>query len=134
MKNSEIINSMRVGDICGKQILAAMKKKGLIYDYSPWGYLEGVWCGYKEDENYTYRNLYETFPHGNAPKEGVDIIFENENDFRNLNCGGNITYMGCRFSTKYLSGCFKPYLELVEKYGNREKEVNYSMSLWGGLM
>jgi hypothetical protein len=69
MKNKEILAKMPVGGIVPKRVLAAMKRKGLIYDYSHWGYLESAMIWYKEmwngreESNYVFIHL---FPNANA--------------------------------------------------------------------
>lgn len=104
MRNADILSKAVVGEIIdNKQILAAMKKKGLIVDYSPWGYLESGRDKF---------GCLEYFPNGER----------------------EIEYMGCKFSTKYLDGCFSAYLQLVEKNGSREREVNPRMCLFGAII
>ena len=52
MKNQEYVDRLPIGEVvCKKQVLAAMKKKGLIEDYSWWGYLE-------------YESAYNPLPKG----------------------------------------------------------------------
>ena len=65
MKNKEILAEMPVGGIVPKRVLAAMKRKGLIYGYSHWGYLESARIQYKEEDDSWYRYI-ELFPKGNA--------------------------------------------------------------------
>lgn len=136
MTNKEILAQMPAGEIVPKRILAAMKRKGLIFDYSPWGYLESariwykeVWNG-KEESNYVCREL---FSEANAhdlefsdfhPGLSFEEIIEKFS-------GRDISYLGFTFTTKYLSGCFQPYL--VKTGPKTEKTVNRSMSLWGAI-
>jgi len=133
MKIADIINGLKVGQvITNKRLLSVLKRKGLIYDYSQWGYLESCWVVKPaESDGYRYRHLGYLF-NGNAPKDTNCVYCETENEFDNLT-PNEIEYMGCRFRTKYLSGCFNAYLELVSKNGDSQKEVNQTMSLWGAV-
>ena len=116
MTNKEIVNNLPIGEVVPKRVLAAMKRKGLIYDYSPWGYLENcrVWYTeeYKGKEIHDYAMLH-VFPDGNSPKEYdlesnlssySEVIDKFGSDW------GKIEYLGHFFERKYLSGCFSPYL------------------------
>ena len=130
MTNKEILERMPCGEIVlSKQVLAALKRKGLIYDYSYWGYLESARISYVDpDDRWHY--YVELFPKGNA-KEANDFVGTSE-ELREKFFGGDISYLGFTFSYKYLSGCFKPYL--VKTSPRTEKTVNRSMSLWGAII
>lgn len=139
MTNKEILERMPIGEVVPKRILSAMKRKGLIFDYSPWGYLESariwykeMWEG-KEESNYVCREL---FPAANAhdldssnhhPGLSREEIIEKYG-------GGQIEYLGYTFDTKYLSGCFKPYLVKTGPKTSETKTVKRSISFWGAIM
>lgn len=135
MKINEILARTKVGAIVtDKRVLSGMKYRGLIFGYSQWGYLESAKMGYKDSDGYRDAYYCELFPKGNAPKE-YDTEFDSIADvFAHIGKGGEIEYKGCKFRTKYLDGCFNPYLQLVEKCGCREVEVNPRMSLWGKVI
>ena len=61
MTNKEILAKMPIGEIVPKRILAAMKRKGLIFDYSFWGYLESARISYKDPDDSWHRYV-ELFP------------------------------------------------------------------------
>ena len=128
MTNKEILAKMPVGEIVPKRILAAMKRKGLIYDYSWWGYLESARISFKDPDD-AWHKYVELFPNGNA-KEADDFLGTSEELWDKFG-HGEINYLGFTFDTKYLSGCFKPYL--VKTGPKTEKTVNRSMSLWGAI-
>ena len=129
MKNKEILAKMPVGGIVPKRVLAAMKRKGLIYDYSQWGYLESARISYK-DEDDSWHRYVELFPNGNA--RDADSFVGTSGELREKFIGGRLEYMGFQFDTKYLDGCFKPYLiKTGPKNGN---EVNHKMCLWGAII
>jgi len=137
MTNKEFLAVAKVGSIINnKRILAALKKRGLIFGYSEWGYLESCKVRYKDEwdgKPTTEREYIEVFPKGNA-RECESSLFESREKMWGFIGNGKITYMGCELSTKYLDGCFQPYLQLVAKNGSREKEVNPRMSLWGQVI
>jgi len=136
MTNKEILAKMPVGEVVPKRVLAAMKRKGLIFDYSSFGYLENCRIWYKEEwkgrEISDYVMLH-IFPNGKSVKEydtesnlsRSEIHEEFGSDW------GEINYLGFTFEVKYLSGCFSPYL--IKKGPKTEKVVNRSMCLWGAI-
>lgn len=139
MTNKEILENMKVGDIVTSgQLLSSLKKKGLISDYSEYGYLEAFKVHYRRERDdmteWEY-DLIELFPLGNA-QEMKDRHFESRGSMGlAIHPNGiSIEYMGCEFYTKYLSGCFKPYLQLTSKFGDRKKTSHPSMSMWGSIM
>lgn len=129
MTNKEILALMPCGEIVPRRILAAMKRKGLIYDYSWWGYLESARISYKDPDD-SWHYYVELFPNGNAKE--ADNFVGTSDELRKKFFGGDIVYQGYTFSTKYLSGCFQPYL--VKTGPKTEKTVNRSMSLWGAIV
>ena len=131
MTNKEILAAMPCGEIVSsKRILAALKRKGLIYDYSPWGYLESARISYKDTDD-SWHYYLKLFPKGNA-KESDGFLGTSAELREKFGYNGEISYMGCTFSTKYLSGCFAPYLMKTSPV--TEKVVNRSMSLWGAII
>jgi len=137
MTNKDFLAVTKVGSIIiNKRVLSTLKKRGLIFDYSEWGYLESCKVRYKDeyDGKVTIEHEYiDLFPKGNA-RECQGRIFESREEMREFIGYNDITYMDCEFSTKYLDGCFSAYLQLTEKNGCREKEVNPRMSLWGNVL
>ena len=136
MTNKEILAKMPCGEVVPKRILAAMKRKGLIFDYSAWGYLENCRIWYAEEwkgrieHNYVMLHI---FPKGKSVKE-YDNHFELSHSEILDKYGsdwGKIEYLGFTFEVKYLSGCFSPYL--IKTGPKTEKSVNRSMSLWGAI-
>ena len=136
MTNKEILAKMPCGEVVPKRILAAMKRKGLIFDYSAWGYLENCRIWYSEEWNGREIRDYvmlHIFPKGKSVKE-----YDNHPDLSRSEIldsfgsdWGEINYLGFTFEVKYLSGCFSPYL--IKTGPKTEKSVNRSMSLWGAI-
>ena len=115
MTNKEILAKMPCGEVVPKRVLAAMKRKGLIFDYSRWGYLENCRIWYTEEWNGREIRDYvmlHIFPNGKSVKE-----YDNDSDLSRSEIRdkfgsdwGKIEYLGFTFEVKYLSGCFSPYL------------------------
>lgn len=135
MKVIDILGAKKVGTIItDRRVLSTLKRRGLIYGYSDWGYLESAKLHYWESDGYCGSYYCDLFPKGNAPKER-DTDFEDvDKVFAYIGRDIEIEYMGYKFRTKYLDGCFNAYLQLVEKNGNREMEVNPRMSLYGNVI
>lgn len=99
----ERIQKLKKGNIVDDcDILGYFKEKGFIYGFSSYYYLESVYVkGWFES--------WDVFPQGNAPKttEEADTT-EYEYKGNKFSCGGR------KFRPTYISGCFKPYLEVVE--------------------
>lgn len=110
MKLIEYLENCKVGSIItNKRLLATLKRKGLIYAYSYWGYLEA--CSiYSKDGSKSYLHLFGL---GDAPK--YDIVVNNTTYSEYIHNRSTIEYKGYEFSYKYESGCFSPYLQLVNK-------------------
>lgn len=121
---------MPVGGIVPKRVLAAMKRKGLIYDYSHWGYLESARIHYKDPDDSWTRYLH-IFPNGNA-KEADEFNGTSTELTDKFGWDWEINYMGFTFKTKYLDGCFAPYL--VKTGPTNGNEVNHKICLWGAII
>lgn len=149
MKLLDYIEKLQIGDVVtNKRLLAALKRKGLIFDYSFWGYLESCFIYYNEqfgDKTERWNKMLHLFTKGNAPrnyklcKDGTKVL----NSTISLNCDSNelyktygldgvIEYKGNYFTMQYLSGCFSPYLVKCNKDGNYERK--HSMSLFGSIV
>lgn len=109
--------------ITDKRILYYLKRKGYIWDYSQWGYLEGL-LAYTNDKP-CYTVLMRLFKEGNAKElENVAAVTVDGKKYRQTSCNIGMSYEevlsryiswdfefeGLKFGTKYLDGCFSPYL------------------------
>ena len=149
MKLLDYIEKLQIGEVVtNKRLLAVLKRKGLIFDYSFWGYLESCNLYYNEKcKSGTERlsMMLHLFTKGNAPrnykqcKDGTKYL----DDSLSLNCDsdelhntygldGVIEYKGNYFTMQYLSGCFSPYLVKCDKNGNYSRKR--SMPLWGSII
>ena len=149
MKLLDYIKQLQIGEVVtNKRFLAVLKRKGLIFDYSCFGYLESCWIYYNEqdgDETEIWNRMLRLFPKGNAPRnyeqcaDGTKYLDRNVS----LNCNrdelnktygwdGVIEYKGNYFTMQYLSGCFSPYLVKCNKDGNYARK-RY-MSLFGSIV
>ena len=149
MKLLDYINQLPIGEVVtNKRLLAVLKRKGLIFDYSLYGYLESCWIYYNEQyggKTERWNRMLHIFMKGNAPrnyelcKDGTKFL-----DNRvSLDCNsdevseiygwdGVIEYKGNYFTMQYLSGCFSPYLVKCNKDGNYARK--HSMSLFGSIV
>ena len=148
MKLLDYIKQLQIGEVVtNKKLLAVLKRKGLIFDYSLWCYLEPCHLYYNEEcKSGTERlsRMLHLFTKGNAPrsyklcKDGTKVLNSNIS----LNCDSNelyktygldgvIEYKGNYFTMQYLSGCFSPYLVKCDEKGNYSRK--HSMCLWGAI-
>ena len=149
MKLLDYIKQLQIGEVVmNKRFLAVLKRKGLIFDYSRFGYLESCFIYYNEqygDKTERLSRMLHLFTKGNAPrnykqcKDGTKYL----DDSLSLNCDsdelhktygldGVIEYKGNYFTVQYLSGCFSPYLVKCDKDGNYSRK--HSISLRGSIV
>lgn len=132
MTIKELIANYQVNEpIDDKRILSYFKKLGFIWDYSKWGYLESVII-YPSDNN-EYAPHIELFASKNAKEleqYPMAVYIEGNKVYRQQSARtdipttdkirekfvcGYFEWNNYRFSTKYVSGCFKPYLVITKK-------------------
>ena len=139
MKLLDYIEKLQIGDVVtNKRLLAVLKRKGLIFDYSFWGYLESCFIYYNEqygDKTERWHKMLHIFTKGNAPrnyklcKDGTKVL----NSTISLNCDsdelyktygldGVIEYKGNYFTMQYISGCFSPYLVKCDEKGHYQRK------------
>ena len=149
MKLLDYIEKLQIGEVVtNKRLLAVLKRKGLIFDYSFWGYLESCFIYYNEqygNNTERWHKMLHLFTKGNAPrnyklcKDGTKVL----NSTISLNCDSNelyktygldgvIEYKGNYFTMQYLDGCFSPYLVKCDEKGNYSRK--HSMCLWGSII
>lgn len=117
MKVEEYLKNLKVGSIVGsKRALAAMKRKGLIYDYSQWCYLEDQNVYYKEDYGNGIELCHKFTYSGKPIQEGEKGSRENPymsyEEYLNSPYFESISfeYKGMKFASRYFDGCFNAYL------------------------
>ena len=133
MSVKEYLDSLPKGSIItNKRVLALLKRKKLIFDYSPWGYLEDAIIEVV-DENGKYDRTYHVylFPNGNAPEGHITISEAETSSFNPEPFAEDIEFMGNTFNRKYLDGCFNPYLQKTS--GNEEGAVSPRGSYFGDI-
>ena len=149
MKLSDYIKQLPIGEVVtNKRLLAVLKRKGLIFDYSRFGYLEccTIWHNHVFGEvTERWERTFHLFTKGNAPrnykmcKDGTKVL----NSTISLNCDSDelrktygmddvIEYKGNYFTMQYLDGCFSPYLVKCDEKGNYSRK--HSMSLFGSIV
>lgn len=150
MKLLDYIKQLQIGEVVtNKRLLAVLKRKGLIFDYSFWGYLESCFIYYNEqygDKTERWHKMLHLFTKGNAPrnykqfKDGTKYL----DDSLSMNCnrdelnkiygydGGVIEYKGNYFTMQYLIGCFSPYLVKCDEKGHYPRK--HSISFRGSIV
>ena len=149
MKLLDYIEKLQIGEVVtNKRLLAALKRKGLIFDYSFFGYLESCFIYYNEqygDKTERWHKMLHLFTKGNAPrnyklcKDGTKVL----NSTISLNCDSNelyktygldgvIEYKGNYFTMQYLIGCFSPYLVKCDEKGHYPRK--YYISFRGSIV
>ena len=149
MKLLDYIEKLQIGEVVtNKRLLAALKRKGLIFDYSLRCYLEPCYLYYNEEcKSGTKRlsRMLHLFTKGNAPRnykqckdgtkyldDSLSLNCDSDELHKNYGLDGVIEYKGNYFTMQYLSGCFSPYLVKCDKNGNYSRKR--SMSLWGSII
>lgn len=141
MNVQDYLDNLPTGEVvCNRRALAAMKRKGLISDYSPWCYLEGhkvwyiaTWLGKPSTE-------YHFVEFGQEPKEGELGSYENpyrssDEMWNALPPTTGFYYKGHYFRHQHLDGCFKPYLIKSEPpHSGKPNQVLRRMSVFGAVM
>ena len=90
----QLLQNCKIGEpITNKKILYFLKRKNLLWDYSQWGYLEGLRIVCKDSKNQPDEFDLDLSPNAKA---NVAETFENALYIEN--------------NKKYFSGCFNPYL------------------------
>lgn len=114
MKVIEILKSVDYNTpITDKRVLCALKRAGVIADYSRWGYLEAQLIYYKNTDGVkdylcTFLGYFcKRIKDGELgswqnPYPNIDAIFKDINR--------HPTYKGIKLSYKYVDGCFSTYL------------------------
>lgn len=115
---------IKVGSIVtDKRTLYKFKRKGFIWDYSQWGYLENLRIRTKDDRDFSLYlssngkcKVGETFDGAMWEKyrqgQGVtEMTYAECSDIFGQN---EFTFEGMVFSTQYIDGCFNPYLIRVK--------------------
>lgn len=149
MKLLDYIKQLPIGEVVmNKRFLAVLKRKGLIFDYSWWCYLEPCHLYYNEEcKSGTERlsSMLRLFPKGNAPRNyrkcaygtkyldhNVSLNCDSDELHKTYGLDGVIEYKGNYFTMQYLSGCFSPYLLKCNKDGTNSH--TRSVSLYGAII
>ena len=148
MKLLDYINQLPIGEVVtNKRLLAVLKRKGLIFDYSLYGYLESCWIYYNGQyggKTERWNRMLHIFTKGNAPrnyllcKDGTKVL----DSYIQLDCDGDelretygrdgvIEYKGNYFTMQYLVGCLNPYLVKCDEKGHYPRR--HRISLYGAI-
>ena len=116
--------TIKVGSIVtDKRILYKFKRNGFIWDYSQWGYLENLIIRTKDDRDFSLylssngnckvaekfdNAMWEKWRQGHAK---TDLLYSECDEIFGFN---EFTFNGMTFATKYVDGCFCPFLVRIE--------------------
>lgn len=150
MKLLDYIEQLPIGEVVtNKRLLSVLKRKGLIFDYSVYGFLESCNIYYNEEckrGTERWSRMLHLFTNGNAPRiykdcaDGTKVL-----EFHvSLNCdsdelnktygydGGVIEYKGNYFTMQYLDGCLSPFLVKCDEKGHHQRKQ--SICLFGAIV
>ena len=135
------LDSRYTGEVIGsRRVLAAMKRKGLISDYSEWCYLESHKVYYVSEWKGEPCTDYYYMEFGKEPKPGELGSYENpyrsaDEMWEALPPRSGFYYRGHYFTMSYLDGCFKPYLIITNPPQSKKKDiVKRTMSVFGAVV
>lgn len=149
MKILDYIKQLPIGEVVtNKRFLAVLKRKGLIFDYSFWGYLESCHLYYNEEcKSGTERlsRMLHLFTKGNAPRNykqckygtkyldhNVSLNCDSDELSKTYGLDGVIEYKGNYFTMQRFSGCFSPYLVKCDEKGHYPRK--HSISFLGSIV
>lgn len=131
---TELLHALPVGEVVtDRSTLYLFKRLGFIADYS--------WFSYIESTSFYYLSSFSDEPrreHSHLPCPKGKGTKENPATCSDFDGRGSIDWPefefdGMTFRTKYLDGCFCPYLYKA-KDPQATTEVNRRMSLWGAIL
>ena len=149
MKLLDYIEKLQIGEVVtNKRLLAVLKRKGLIFDYSFFGYLESCFIYYNEqygDKTERWHKMLHLFTKGNAPRNyglcadgtkyldrNVSLNCDSDELYKTYGSDGIIEYKGNYFTMQYLDGCFSPYLVKCDEKGHYSRK--HSMCLFCSIV
>ena len=136
MTIKEYFDNLPVGEVVNKRGLAYLKRLGMIYDYSPWGYLESVRIIGKKREGEPWADELWLEVSQTRKCKGVwqreHREMTSEDLLKFYGYQGTIELNGITFCPQYFDVCFKPYL--VKTGPANGREVNHRMSVWGRII
>lgn len=147
-KIHEYFKNLPVGEIVNKRGIAYLKRLGFIWDYSCWGYVEGLTIKGKAQPGMPFRDELHLMV---SPKQACKTAEQYDgavhNGFRQTtSVKTNMTYEemhekfgdsnsfdfnGITFRLKYFDGCFNPYL--VKDGPANGKTISHRFAFPGGV-
>lgn len=122
----DYLHNLKSGEVVGKRGLCYFKRKGYIWDYSCFGYLESlhIWGKKRDGEYFRDEFWLEVSRDGNchlaeqfAGEDGKKRMYSSvrsdktHDELRELfGPQGSFEFDGMTFGPKYFDGCFCPYL------------------------
>lgn len=146
MRIKEYLENLPLGEVLNKKALAYFKRIGYIWDYSKFGYLEGIRVqgidGYNEsfylelskNKNSKFVEglegaMYEKWRQTSMAYSNKYTAEELREFIKPTSC---FEWEGMEFSLKYYDGCFCPYL--IKTKGSARGAVNHRWAFPGGVV
>ena len=149
MKIIDYLKSLPKGEIVGKRALAYFKRIGFIWDYSRFGYIEGLRISGAKEKDTPYREQVDLEISSTAKCKKAEIL---ENAMYGrwrqttatckktaqelhsiLTPSRSFRFAGMTFGLRYFDGCFKPYL-VKEKDNDQKETVTRHLAFPGGVI
>lgn len=141
MSVTEYLESLPIGEvITDKRVLSVLKRAGVIYDYSKFGYLESQNVYYKSDWDgkETTEHIFSYKGRKIADIEQGSICNPFNNITEMYQAGWDkyldAEYKGFKLGSKYLDGCFNAYLIKTGGPCKEQKSVNRKITLFGNVI
>lgn len=149
MRIIDYLQSLPKGEVVGKKGLAYLKRKGFIWDYSRFGYIEGLWIRGALRDGEPYRDevclelsrnarcagaerlegaMYGKWRQGQA---SCDMTANELNTL--LSPSSSFEFEGMTFRLEYIDGCMKPYL-IKEKDDSQPATVTRRLAFREGVV
>ena len=137
------LDNLPTGEVVtNRRVLAAMKRKGLIVDYSHWCYLEDKRVWYIRWETERIGKIADSMHYyfGRELKEGDKGTRMNPFDsfadmLEAMPKESGFYYRGHYFTSKYMDGCINAYLIKSEPpMSGKVNKVHRSMSVFGAIV
>ena len=138
---TEYLESLPIGEvITNKSVLSVLKRAGVIYDYSQFGYLESQNVYYKSDWNgkETTEHIfsYQGRKISDIEQGSISNPFKNITEMYQAGWDKYLDaeYKGFKLGSKYLDGCFNSYLIKTGDPCKEQKSVNRKITLFGNVI
>ncbi len=149
MRIIDYLRSLPKGEVVGKKGLAYLKRKGFVWDYSRFGYIEGlrikgakrdgepwrdeVCLELSRDAGCSHAEELEGAMYGRW-RQGTASCEKTSDELNTLlSPSSSFEFEGMTFRLKYLDGCLKPYL-IKERDDSQTASVTRRLAFREGVV